>query len=468
MTTTKTVKVSTFCDTKVDIDNVRHFIIYSPIEGDINEPWKYAIGNLPDGFKIANIKCAGDCGNVHFFEQDGLTFFYLTYYCATSHEIDFGLKQETSTKSIPTKAHPGVLNFQKSKDQTIFCTFKLESSIIESLSPDETYITKFVLPENGKIKFKISIKKISDVFFPLNIENPYDYKIDGLQFGTRFRKFRLCVPGNLNETFSLNGSLTYVRTFGFTYFEKEKEPTIIVPETTVLETLLKQHQIIQELFNVQKTAKPIDMALESANEASETLYVASTTSSSSGTPSSASSLQATETKEDEKQNVLLELQKILLKNEYTDVILKASNGIELKSYRCILAANSPTFKSIFDFNANGLLPIEIECEKFSAETILRALSFLYGKNEMLDGDELNLLEFANEYSIGALKTKCFKLLETKVSIKNVCELVKIADENNFKELKQKCVKIIAENKNDIDKKDIAKIPHSILLETFYS
>uniref|UniRef100_A0AC35F940 BTB domain-containing protein n=1 Tax=Panagrolaimus sp. PS1159 TaxID=55785 RepID=A0AC35F940_9BILA len=286
------------------------------------------------------------------------------------------------------------------------------------------------------------------------------------------------VPGNVNETFSLHGSLTYVRTFSFTYFEKQKEPTINVPETTVLnqlETMLKQAAQFQEKFNkdheffdVQKTVKPNKLSLESAMEASETLDAASTTSSSSGIASSASSLQATETKKDEKQNLLLELQNILLKNEYTDVILKASNGIELKSYRCILAANSPTFKSIFDFNADSGLPIEIECEKFSAETILRALSFLYGKNEMLDGDEMNLLEFANEYSINTLKTKCCKLLESKVSIKNACELVKIADENNFTELKQKCVKIIAENKNEIDKNDIAKIPHSILLETFYS
>lgn len=60
MTTTKTVKVSTFCDTKVEIEDGKHFIVYSPIEGDINEPWKYAIGNLPDGFKITNVECTGN------------------------------------------------------------------------------------------------------------------------------------------------------------------------------------------------------------------------------------------------------------------------------------------------------------------------------------------------------------------------------------------------------------------------
>uniref|UniRef100_A0A914Q6P4 BTB domain-containing protein n=1 Tax=Panagrolaimus davidi TaxID=227884 RepID=A0A914Q6P4_9BILA len=180
----------------------------------------------------------------------------------------------------------------------------------------------------------------------------------------------LRVPGNLNETFSFNGSLTYVRTFGFTFFEKEKEPTVTVPETALLESMLKQVAELQEkfkkdqeFFDSQKTPKPNELSLESesAMKASESLDAASTTSSSSGIASSASSLQAPDTKEDEKQNVLLELQNILLKNEYTDVILKASNGIELKSYRCILAANSPTFKSIFDFNADGLLPIEIEC-----------------------------------------------------------------------------------------------------------
>lgn len=245
------------------------------------------------------------------------------------------------------------------------------------------------------------------------------------------------MPGNFNDVFTSPESITFVRTFSFTYFENPQQPPSsnvqsvkevpkILPSTTpkVIDGLKNFVQksvenSLLDLLEVQKTVNEdnnIDKLEKSCSEISfapiKTLKVISAVEDSASTNStttvssdiSSSASATTIPEEKDKQNLLFELQKILLKNEYTDVILKASNGIEVKSYRCILAAHSPAFKSIFDFTET--LPVEIECFKFGEETVLRAISFLYGKDDLLEGDELNLLEFANEYVIDALKV-CF-------------------------------------------------------------
>uniref|UniRef100_A0AC34FUI2 BTB domain-containing protein n=1 Tax=Panagrolaimus sp. ES5 TaxID=591445 RepID=A0AC34FUI2_9BILA len=300
-----------------------------------------------------------DCEKVHFYEQNRLTFFYLTFYCASFHEIAFELEQQESPQYKSPKDHPGVFKFETSKDGTIFCTFKLESSILEGLSYYEPYSTEFSLPEDSRIAYKISINKISDTHFSITMENPYDIKIDGL-------------PGTLNDVFFLeNENLTFVRTFSFTKNENNEIPQAAPPApkptvTNALKTFVKNtvEKSLQEMIEEQQitalslTPKNPKSLSDQAGAAVEALKaVASDVEDSSSTISSGiSSLKSApeiagseEIKKGEKQKLLLELQNILFKNEYTDVILKACNGIELETYRCILAAHSPTFKSIFDF-----------------------------------------------------------------------------------------------------------------------
>ena len=56
----ESVSISTYDDTEVDLDDGSHFTIFPPIEGDVNVPWKFAIGGLKAGLKVTAVKCRGE------------------------------------------------------------------------------------------------------------------------------------------------------------------------------------------------------------------------------------------------------------------------------------------------------------------------------------------------------------------------------------------------------------------------
>lgn len=225
------------------------------------------------------------------------------------------------------------------------------------------------------------------------------------------------LPGSFNDIFTLPTSLTFVRTFSFTLME-ENEKTNQISDISgfdefkdlIKNTVEKTFQAIEDgVKNVigDTVEKTKDAHLEQSLTIKET--------------EDKKVIEMNEIKLSDNENIdsLIMLQKILLKNEYTDVILKSSNGNEIKTYRYILAAHSSTFKTIFD--NTDTVPVEIECEKFNSKTILHAITFLYGKDKQVDGEELNLLDFANEYGIESLK----------VSLEYFCNIIPKFNKNHI-------------------------------------
>jgi hypothetical protein len=159
-----------------------------------------------------------------------------------------------------------------------------------------------------------------------------------------------------------------------------------------------------------------------------------------------------------------ELYEIMSDAKYSDVILISSDGKKIPSHRCVLAKYSAIFATIFEESKE--LPTKINIESFNANVISAALDFCYGKNDSIVGLEGKLFDFANKYSMNALKQACCSYFEEKVNVKNVCEIIQIAYSNNFDGLKQKCKKILTGRKEEIDPAMLKELPKDILFDVY--
>jgi hypothetical protein len=152
--------------------------------------------------------------------------------------------------------------------------------------------------------------------------------------------------------------------------------------------------------------------------------------------------------------------------KFADVILVSSDGKKIPSHRCVLAKYSEIFAKIIEKATEN--PDKINVDGFDAKTITAALEFCYGKNDAILGMEGKLFDFANKYSIHALKEACCSYFEDKLTSKNVCEVVQIAYSNGFDGLKQKCKKILTEKKAEIDSVELKELPKDILFDVYCS
>uniref|UniRef100_A0A914P1M4 BTB domain-containing protein n=1 Tax=Panagrolaimus davidi TaxID=227884 RepID=A0A914P1M4_9BILA len=150
---------------------------------------------------------------------------------------------------------------------------------------------------------------------------------------------------------------------------------------------------------------------------------------------------------------------------YADVVLFSSTGKEILTYRCILAKFSKFFKTIFDETKE--LPVQCEIEEFDTETIIAALNFCYGKNDVIKNNEKKLFEFAEKYCIEELKESCCTHFADNLSTENVCDIIQIAYSNNFEELKQKCKKLMTEKKAEIDQTKLKALSKDILFDVYF-
>uniref|UniRef100_A0AC34F2N9 BTB domain-containing protein n=1 Tax=Panagrolaimus sp. ES5 TaxID=591445 RepID=A0AC34F2N9_9BILA len=144
------------------------------------------------------------------------------------------------------------------------------------------------------------------------------------------------------------------------------------------------------------------------------------------------------------------LYEIMSNKKYYDVILVSSDSINIPSHRNVLSKYSPIFEKIFDEASE--LPVTINVENFNVETIQAALNFLYDKYDALDGKEPT--------------DACCSVLVKSVDPSNVCELIQIAYLHNFEELKKKCLKMLVENKHEIEASKAEKLPKNILVDIF--
>uniref|UniRef100_A0A914PCV6 BTB domain-containing protein n=1 Tax=Panagrolaimus davidi TaxID=227884 RepID=A0A914PCV6_9BILA len=94
--------------------------------------------------------------------------------------------------------------------------------------------------------------------------------------------------------------------------------------------------------------------------------------------------------------------KLLKSKKYFDVIFCTNDSKKVFGHRCILFTFSDIFEAFFNSSDNSNIPIEIEVD-FPESLVSRAIEFCYGKFDIIQGFEEELIKFAEKYSIKGLK-----------------------------------------------------------------
>uniref|UniRef100_A0A914QNS2 BTB domain-containing protein n=1 Tax=Panagrolaimus davidi TaxID=227884 RepID=A0A914QNS2_9BILA len=153
-----------------------------------------------------------------------------------------------------------------------------------------------------------------------------------------------------------------------------------------------------------------------------------------------------------------ELYAHLIDTKYHDVIIIASNGTRIPTHRSILSYYSPRFTEIF--RTSKELPVQIYMN--DVDTIKAALDYMLFKPDSIVGKELALFKFGAKYNFPKLMENNVSKLEITKS--NVVEYVQIAYQYNLEGLKEKCLKVLAENKKEIDVDLWNGLPKNVLVD----
>lgn len=99
-------------------------------------------------------------------------------------------------------------------------------------------------------------------------------------------------------------------------------------------------------------------------------------------------------------------------------------------------------------------------------SILALLEYLYTDNVNLnDHLALELLVAADKYVLSRLKTLCEQFISQRLSVKNIIDVINIADRHDATYLKESSINFMMSNKEIIlEKQDISKLSKNILVE----
>ncbi|KAL6953836.1 hypothetical protein U1Q18_046966 [Sarracenia purpurea var. burkii] len=133
-----------------------------------------------------------------------------------------------------------------------------------------------------------------------------------------------------------------------------------------------------------------------------------------------------------------ELGSLLKNGKFSDVTILV-NGTEYPVHKTLLVARSSVFSAMF--KQNGMLESEnnrIEITDIGENVMEEMLRYIYtGNVEKLDELAGDLLEAADKYDLGKLKTMCENALISNLSVDSAAETLALADLHHANELKSK-------------------------------
>ena len=147
------------------------------------------------------------------------------------------------------------------------------------------------------------------------------------------------------------------------------------------------------------------------------------------------------------RNVFLVLNKFRLEGEagFCDVILEVE-GRQLTTHRCVLAANSPFFYSMFSSGMKESNQTLLSLKSVSFQSMSLILDYFYTR-EILISDE-NVYDLLNDSSfllVTPVKNACIEVLHRRLSSDNCFSIMQIAEQFGADELAKRAKDFIKDN-----------------------
>lgn len=140
------------------------------------------------------------------------------------------------------------------------------------------------------------------------------------------------------------------------------------------------------------------------------------------------------------------------KNKFSDVTIVSHNAkgdsslapVEFPAHKVILAARSPVFASMFEYNMQESSNNKIEVNDLSPDALKEMLTYIYtGRVSDVGNVAYDLLYAADKYQLDDLKTLCEQQLSKSLKVENAAHMLQFAHMHNTPMLKRRTLRFIA-------------------------
>merc|ERR1712141_628662 len=147
----------------------------------------------------------------------------------------------------------------------------------------------------------------------------------------------------------------------------------------------------------------------------------------------------------------LDLFKSFESQEFCDFEIVCDDKV-IKCHKVVLASRSPVFRAMLLHHMEESSKQKVEPKNFDFDTMYLVLKFMYRgeiEHTLLTKHAETIFKAADYYEIDDLKAACEKVLITQINIKNMLDMLVMADMYKAGELKSATKKLIVENSKEL-------------------
>ncbi|XP_014225944.1 speckle-type POZ protein B-like [Trichogramma pretiosum] len=173
----------------------------------------------------------------------------------------------------------------------------------------------------------------------------------------------------------------------------------------------------------------------------------------------------------DQMNNKVNLDSLLLSEEFSDVKLITSDDNDIPAHKNILAVASPVFRAMFTHDMLENKGNSVEITDTPYNILVEMLRFIYTGDIVSTKTDivLEILAVADKYQVDNLKIMCEKILSANLSTKNAIEILSAAQKYNAMDLESNVHNFLKLNsKSIIDPEKIKKMKKPVLIKLLQS
>ena len=141
----------------------------------------------------------------------------------------------------------------------------------------------------------------------------------------------------------------------------------------------------------------------------------------------------------------------LFKDDELSDLKIVCEGKAFPAHKFILSIRSDVFKAMFssELKFNHSTQNELKIEDTDADTMEKFLKFIYTDSIKVEDVDCQLLMLADKYNVKALINKCIDILQAKMNVENVLEIIYSAYLTNNQQIIEAASKLILKNRGAV-------------------